>query len=63
MVVRRRELTRGDRAFEVPTLWLVVADAGDVPVSPTGKVVKEGRQDLLRTRAGRAMAVRADSGF
>ena len=53
---------RGLSAFKVLTLSLVLADAADVQVSPTGKVVKERLQHLLRTRAVRAMPVRADSG-
>jgi acyl-coenzyme A synthetase/AMP-(fatty) acid ligase len=40
-------------AFKVPTVWLVVADPAEVPLSPTGKIVKQELQRLLRTRGAR----------
>lgn len=39
---------------EVPTLWVVAADADTVPLSATGKIVKSSLQELLRTRGARA---------
>ena len=40
-------------AFKVPALWLVVADPAEVPVSPTGKIVKQALQQLLLARGVR----------
>ena len=40
-------------SFKVPSVWLVVRDGADVPVSPTGKIVKHELQQLLRTRGVR----------
>jgi len=40
-------------AFKVPTLWLVVAGAEQVPMSATGKVDKPALQELLRSRGVR----------
>lgn len=40
-------------AFKVPALWLVVRDPGEVPVSATGKVVKQTLQEMVRTRGRR----------
>ena len=37
-------------AFKIPTVWLVVSDPADVPRSPTGKVVKQDLQRLVRSR-------------
>jgi acyl-CoA synthetase (AMP-forming)/AMP-acid ligase II len=39
-------------SFKVPTSWLVVGSADEVPMSATGKVDKRALQDLLRTRGG-----------
>lgn len=41
-------------AFKVPTVWLVVPDADDVPMVATGKVDKSALQQLLRARGVRA---------
>lgn len=41
-------------AFKVPTLWLVTGDPALVPLSGTGKIVKNSLQELLRTRGTRA---------
>jgi hypothetical protein len=38
---------------EVPTLWLVVADAEQVPMSATGEVDKRQLQELPRSRGVR----------
>jgi acyl-CoA synthetase (AMP-forming)/AMP-acid ligase II len=35
-------------SFKIPTVWRVLASAGDVPMSATGKVDKAGLQGLLR---------------
>ena len=40
-------------AFKLPTLWLVVADAEQVPMSATGKADKPALQELLRSRGVR----------
>ena len=40
-------------SFKVPTLWLVVPDPGDVPMTATGKVDKAALQALLRARGVR----------
>jgi acyl-CoA synthetase (AMP-forming)/AMP-acid ligase II len=37
-------------SFKVPTLWLVVPDPEQVPMSATGKVDKSALQQLLRAR-------------
>jgi acyl-CoA synthetase (AMP-forming)/AMP-acid ligase II len=44
-------------AFKVPTLWLAVPDAEQVPMSATGKVEKRALQQLLQSRG-----VRCDRG-
>jgi acyl-CoA synthetase (AMP-forming)/AMP-acid ligase II len=40
-------------SFKVPTLWLIVPDAEQVPMSVTGKVDKAALQELLRSRGVR----------
>ena len=42
-------------AFKLPSLWLVIADAEQVPMSATGKVDKRALQELLRTRGTRLL--------
>jgi acyl-CoA synthetase (AMP-forming)/AMP-acid ligase II len=37
-------------SFKVPTIWLLAADAEEVPMTPTGKVDKQGLQRLLAER-------------
>jgi acyl-CoA synthetase (AMP-forming)/AMP-acid ligase II len=41
-------------SFKVPTLWLVVPDPEQVPMSATGKVDKSALQQLLRARGVRS---------
>ena len=45
-------------AFKLPTLWLVVRDAEQVPMTATGKVDKAALQQLLRSRAVRPISTR-----
>jgi acyl-CoA synthetase (AMP-forming)/AMP-acid ligase II len=40
-------------SFKVPTLWLIVSDPEQVPMSATGKVDKPALQQLLRARGVR----------
>lgn len=58
--VERDELATAVRtrssAFKVPTRWLVLPDGSRVPMSPTGKVVKEALQQLLAAHARPATA-------
>ena len=43
-------------SFKVPTLWLVVPDPEQVPMSATGKVDKSAVQQLLREHGVRPAA-------